>query len=70
MYTKEEIILKLREELDQQRQVRGNEVLINKDYKEIIDNLEIKISLLNEIIDRQTIQIVKLQNKLKEIIIK
>jgi len=70
MYTKEEIISKLREELDQINQVKNNEVLINKDYKEIIDNLEIKISLLNEIIDKQTIQIVKLQNKLKEIIIK
>lgn len=70
MYTKEEIISKLREELDQIKQVKNNEVLINREYKEIINNLEIKISLLNEIIDRQTMQIVKLENKLKEIIVK
>lgn len=70
MYTKEEIISKLREELHQIKQVKDNEVLVNKEYKEIINNLEIKISLLNEIIDRQTMQIVKLENKLKEIIVK
>jgi hypothetical protein len=70
MYTKDEIIDELRKQLDAEVQVKKSEVLINAEYKEIIEKLEMHIEILNNIIDDQSKKLANLRIKLKEAIVK
>jgi hypothetical protein len=69
-YTKDEIIKDLTEKLHIAEQLKKSEISRNKDLLEIIDKQELHIETLNNINENFSIRIVKLQNKLKEIILK
>jgi len=70
MFTKDEIISELRQQLDAEIQVKKNEVLINAEYKEVIEKLEMHIEILNNIIDDQSKKLANLRMKLKEAVVK
>jgi phage shock protein A len=70
MYTKDEIIDELRQQLEAENLVKKNEVLINAEYKEVIEKLEMHIEILNNIIEDQSKKLANLRIKLKEAIVK
>jgi len=70
MYTKDEIIDELRKQLDAEVQVKKNEILINAEYKEVIEKLEMHIEILNNIIENQSKKLANLRIRLKEAIVR
>jgi len=63
---KDEIIQVLKEKLEMEISVKKNEVLINAEYKQVIEKLEIQIETLVQINERLFNQIAELRQKIKK----
>ena len=70
MEEKDLIIKDLKEKLDMEIRVKQNEVLINKEYKDLIEKLELHNETLIEINEKYSTKIGKLRNQLKNLVIK
>jgi hypothetical protein len=67
---KDEIIKNLKERLEMETQVKKNEVLINAEYKVVIEKLELQIQTLVEINEKLFSQVAFLRHKLKKELLK
>jgi len=64
---KDEIIKDLRENLEMEIQVKKNEVLINAEYKKVIEKLELQNETLIKINEDFTNKILYLKNQIKKL---
>ncbi len=64
---KDEIIKDLREKLEMEIQVKKNEVLINGEYKKVIEKLELQNETLIKINEDFTNKILYLKNQIKKL---
>lgn len=64
---KEEIIKDLKEKLEMEIQVKKNEVLINAEYKQVIEKLELQNETLIKINEDFTNKILHLKNQIKKL---
>ena len=64
---KDEIIKDLREKLEMEIQVKKNEVLINEEYKKVIEKLELQNETLIKINEDFTNKILYLKNQIKKL---
>ncbi len=58
----------LKIELDSASQIKKSEVMLNASFKETIKKQEITIDELRKVIDRLLNQVVRLRNKIKELV--
>jgi DNA-directed RNA polymerase subunit H (RpoH/RPB5) len=65
---KDEIIQDLKEKLEMEIQVKKNEVLINAEYKNVIEKLELQNETLIKINEDFTNKILYLKNQIKKLI--
>jgi len=63
-----ERVEELKLELDSASQIKKSEVMLNASFKETIKKQEITIDELRKVIDRLLNQVVRLRNKIKELV--
>mgnify|MGYP003146596653 FL=1 len=63
-----ERVEELKIELDSASQIKKSEVMLNASFKETIKKQEITIDELRKVIDRLLNQVVRLRNKIKELV--
>jgi chromosome segregation ATPase len=63
-----ERVEELKIELDSASQIKKSEVMLNASFKETIKKQEITIDELRKVIDRLLSQVVRLRNKIKELV--
>jgi hypothetical protein len=63
-----ERVEELKLELDSASQIKKSEVMLNASFKDTIKKQEITIDELRKVIDRLLNQVVRLRNKIKELV--
>jgi len=63
-----ERVEELKIELDSASQIKKSEVMLNASFKDTIKKQEITIDELRKVIDRLLNQVVRLRNKIKELV--